>query len=703
MIKEHKVTNEDIVKNNVKSTQGRRLTGDVQSNKGVFDKLPEKIAERHNGLINELSEIGIDDINTKLDTKADEKSVVLRLADKINRDELSDIQLQVERMDSRITELDNLPTSFDISNKASIDYVDARLETKADKIKTQNALNSKADNDRVSRELSQKMDTTTAQNLLDRKADLLVVESRLNNKASQIELNALKESMVSKDTLSSELSGKVDVSNFNERLSNLVSNNELTNYIKKNEKVNLFEAGTIKIFDALPTVVDGLLDKVGVDNSLLPKKAIKALLETRLSQFKEELKELGIGSPSGEVSGVSSDYVNGKISELREELKALIPTDLTGEITKILNPIQESLEYSIGLKVDRTTFNEYKASADSLFAKNDRLYGDDGDIKRINIDITKLKTADSELKNTLNSKLESKDLIQYATHEDVQDAIKLKADKSALDEKANRTELNQKVDKVSLTSEISTLKKDLTSEIDNRTSGISESITTDVLGKVQTKIAERALKTYVDDKLSLIDNKFTSVNSKIDDNNSTHTSKERALTNSINEVTSSVDTIKENLKGLISEETLKAFESLGWKRPEGGVLASLIGFIAHPIGSYYWSEKPADPAKIFGGRWERVEDKFVYAAGSKSVGVTGGEERHTLTVDEMPQHNGHVKPYGGVAAYLNAQLTNYGDSGRGWIRINGNEPFPYSENTGGSKSHNNMPPYVTAYCWKRIG
>ena len=214
MIKEHKVTNEDIVKNNVKSTQGRRLTGDVQSNKGVFDKLPEKIAERHNGLINELSEIGIDDINTKLDTKADEKSVVLRLADKINRDELSDIQLQVERMDSRITELDNLPTSFDISNKASIDYVDARLETKADKIKTQNALNSKADNDRVSRELSQKMDTTTAQNLLDRKADLLVVESRLNNKASQIELNALKESMVSKDTLSSELSGKVDVSNF---------------------------------------------------------------------------------------------------------------------------------------------------------------------------------------------------------------------------------------------------------------------------------------------------------------------------------------------------------------------------------------------------------------------------------------------------------------------------------------------------------
>lgn len=83
--------------------------------------------------------------------------------------------------------------------------------------------------------------------------------------------------------------------------------------------------------------------------------------------------------------------------------------------------------------------------------------------------------------------------------------------------------------------------------------------------------------------------------------------------------------------------------------------------------------------------------------------MTGGEERHTLTVDEMPQHNGHVNENGGLAAYLSTELTEYGSRGRGWKYMLGNETYPYNENTGGSKSHNNMPPYVVAYCWKRIG
>jgi hypothetical protein len=54
----------------------------------------------------------------------------------------------------------------------------------------------------------------------------------------------------------------------------------------------------------------------------------------------------------------------------------------------------------------------------------------------------------------------------------------------------------------------------------------------------------------------------------------------------------------------------------------------------YPIGLFYWSEKNISPENIFGGRWTKIEGRFLFSSNSNyKVGQTGGEERHKLTID----------------------------------------------------------------------
>ena len=145
---------------------------------------------------------------------------------------------------------------------------------------------------------------------------------------------------------------------------------------------------------------------------------------------------------------------------------------------------------------------------------------------------------------------------------------------------------------------------------------------------------------------------------------------------------------------------------------------------AHPVGSYYWSSESTDPSILFGGTWEQVKDRFVLAAGdSYAVGATGGEATHTLSISEMPAHSHSIRlntegADGGYGGYVpdrgtpQAIKTNTGghppvESSNGVFTdhtrstdliIAGSE---FIQKTGGSTPHNNMPPYVAAYCWKR--
>jgi len=119
----------------------------------------------------------------------------------------------------------------------------------------------------------------------------------------------------------------------------------------------------------------------------------------------------------------------------------------------------------------------------------------------------------------------------------------------------------------------------------------------------------------------------------------------------------------------------------------------------YPVGSIYMSVSSADPATLFGGVWERLEDRFLLGAGTVcAAGATGGEREHTLSVDEMPSHTHRL--YGAD----NDPPDWFGGSGNTYgIRPRQGQAYDYLEYVGGGAAHNNMPPYLAVYMWKRTG
>ena len=125
----------------------------------------------------------------------------------------------------------------------------------------------------------------------------------------------------------------------------------------------------------------------------------------------------------------------------------------------------------------------------------------------------------------------------------------------------------------------------------------------------------------------------------------------------------------------------------------------------YPIGSYYWSSNNKSPSEIFGGSWTKINGRFLFASDSNHyVGETGGEERVTLKINEIPSHSHNYDRF-------NYDQTHGGNSIPGTVEGH----FPYAKkdydyyrsnsttSTGGGCSHNNMPPFLTANCWKRTG
>lgn len=131
---------------------------------------------------------------------------------------------------------------------------------------------------------------------------------------------------------------------------------------------------------------------------------------------------------------------------------------------------------------------------------------------------------------------------------------------------------------------------------------------------------------------------------------------------------------------------------------------SVIDFSSiYPVGSIYLSVNSTNPSAFFGGTWEQIKDKFLLSCGDLyENGEEGGEKEHTLTISEMPKHkHGYNLTYGTAAT---KQTTNgkflAGDSNNAWIW--NQEGHTSLTNTGESKAHNNMPPYLAVYMWKKI-
>lgn len=158
-----------------------------------------------------------------------------------------------------------------------------------------------------------------------------------------------------------------------------------------------------------------------------------------------------------------------------------------------------------------------------------------------------------------------------------------------------------------------------------------------------------------------------------------------------------------------------------------------IRLLAYPVGSLYWSKKSTSPATLFGGTWTRIKDKFILAAGdSYAQGATGGSATVTLTTEQLPAHN-HSASSGNISLTGYADITSWnnagfyspsasgivsrslaygtsinfagsGDGGTKYNRISVDATHSHTitvNNTGSGNAHDNMPPYVTYYCWER--
>lgn len=146
----------------------------------------------------------------------------------------------------------------------------------------------------------------------------------------------------------------------------------------------------------------------------------------------------------------------------------------------------------------------------------------------------------------------------------------------------------------------------------------------------------------------------------------------------------------------------------------------------YPVGSIYMSVNNTNPSTLFGGTWVQIQDRFLLACGSSySNGSTGGSATVTLNVNQIPAHShgASTNSTGSHSHGYESQKKRWADtpiSSAGSVLAGTGAQSKYAvyyytdgagehshsvtvNNTGGSQAHNNMPPYIAVYVWKRTG
>lgn len=175
-----------------------------------------------------------------------------------------------------------------------------------------------------------------------------------------------------------------------------------------------------------------------------------------------------------------------------------------------------------------------------------------------------------------------------------------------------------------------------------------------------------------------------------------------------NDTLNKLESIATKQNTLVSGENIKTINNnslLGSGNLEigGGIdPTDLLNYI-YPVGSIYMSVNNVSPQTFLGGTWQRIEDKFLLGASTTySAGSTGGASTVALTVAQLPKHQ-HV---------VTKATTTYGPGNQSawrclsWAGTNhdyGDTVNSYDGTDNGlrGEAHENMPPYLSVYMWKR--
>lgn len=146
------------------------------------------------------------------------------------------------------------------------------------------------------------------------------------------------------------------------------------------------------------------------------------------------------------------------------------------------------------------------------------------------------------------------------------------------------------------------------------------------------------------------------------------------------------------------EETGTPFSAEWMNNIENGIhqLDTLFGNFSR-VNSIYISYDHVSPASLFGGTWERIQDAFLLGVGeSGTIGETGGESTHVLTLNEIPSHRHSSRSLGATDSTAGYQVM------RSETFSQQSDTVSYTAYAGGGEAHNNMPPYVNVSIWRRV-
>ena len=124
--------------------------------------------------------------------------------------------------------------------------------------------------------------------------------------------------------------------------------------------------------------------------------------------------------------------------------------------------------------------------------------------------------------------------------------------------------------------------------------------------------------------------------------------------------------------------------------------------MVYPVGSIYTSVNNVSPQTFLGGTWQQIQGQFLLASSSRHpAGSTGGTETVSLTDKQNGQHSHELLCRAGTGYTVVNALSS---SAYSYIDAPGGEAIGLRNvcrQSGEGEPHENMPPYLAVYMWKR--